>query len=107
MWTYNEGSFLPHGSLRDGDAALHPVWLTTETDNPNDSAVRFFVEGADAPAALADAATAPKERAMILFDGRDDDALNIARMQFRALRGQGHALSYWKQNDEGRWEKTA
>ena len=93
LWTYNDGSFLPHGSLRDGDAALHPVWLTTETDNPNQSAVRFFVEGADAPAALAHAGTAPSERAMILFDGRDDDALNIARMQFRALREQGHALS--------------
>ena len=69
--------------------------------------MRFFVEGSDAPAALAIADTAPKERAMILFDGRDEDALNIARMQFRALREQGHALSYWKQNDEGRWEKTA
>ena len=43
----------------------------------------------------------------ILFDGRDDDALNNARMQFRALRTGGHALSYWKQTEDGRWEKTA
>ena len=107
LWTYSDGAFVAHGSARDGDATLHPVWLTTENDNPNAASVRFFVEGADAPAALANPEAAPSERAMILFDGRDDDALNIARMQFRALRDQGHALSYWKQNDEGRWEKTA
>ncbi|MCC2099953.1 MAG: DNA polymerase III subunit chi, partial [Hyphomicrobiales bacterium] len=76
-------------------------------DNPNAASVRFFVEGADAVAALADEAARPKERAIIMFDGRDEDALNRARMQFRQLREQGFALSYWRQNDEGRWEKSA
>ena len=107
LWTFSEQSFVAHGSARDGDAAMHPVWLTTETDNPNAADVRFFVEGADAVAALAMPEGAPKERAIILFDGRDDDALNNARMQFRALRTGGHALSYWKQTEDGRWEKTA
>lgn len=107
LWTYDDQSFVAHGSSRDRDAALHPVWLTLETDNPNAASVRFFVEGADAVAALADAAARPKERAIVMFDGRDEDALNRARMQFRALREQGFALSYWRQNDEGRWEKSA
>ncbi len=107
LWTYDDSSFLPHGSARDGDASVQPVWLTTEEDNPNSASVRFFVEGADAPAALANAECAPKERAIVMFDGRDEDALNIARMQFRTLRERGFALSYWRQNDDGRWEKTA
>ncbi len=107
LWTYDDQSFLAHGSARDGDGPMQPVWLTLEQDNPNGAAVRFFVDGADAIAALADPAACPKERAIILFDGRDEDALNIARMQFRQLREQGFALSYWRQNDEGRWEKTA
>lgn len=107
LWTCSDGSFIAHGSSRDGDAAMHPVWLTTDNDNPNGASVRLFVEGADPTAALADPAAAPKERAMILFDGRDEDAVSIARMQFRALRDRGLALSYWRQNDEGRWEKTA
>jgi DNA polymerase-3 subunit chi len=107
LWTFSEQSFVAHGSSRDGDAAMHAVWLTLDADNPNGASVRFFVEGADPTAALADPLAAPKERAIILFDGRDDDALNIARMQFRALRTGGHALSYWKQTEEGRWEKTA
>ena len=107
LWTYDDQTFLPHGSSRDGDGEMQPVWLTTGDDNPNAASVRFFVEGADAVATFDNKEALPTERAMILFDGRDDDALNIARMQFRTLRGQGHALSYWKQTDEGRWEKTA
>ena len=107
LWTYDDQSFVAHGSARDGDAALHPVWLTLENDNPNTASARFFVDGADAVVALADEAARPKERAIIMFDGRDEDALNRARMQFRQLREQGFALSYWRQNDEGRWEKSA
>jgi len=107
LWTYDDQSFVAHGTARDGDGALQPVWLTLETDNPNSASVRFFVEGADAVAALADESARPKERAIIMFDGRDEDALNRARMQFRQLREQGFTLSYWRQNDEGRWEKSA
>lgn len=107
LWTYDDQSFVAHGTARDGDGPLQPVWLTLETDNPNAAAIRFFVVGADAVAALADEAARPKERAIIMFDGRDEDALNRARMQFRQLREQGFALSYWRQNDEGRWEKSA
>jgi len=107
LWTYDDQSFVAHGTARDGDGPLQPVWLTLETDNPNAAAIRFFVEGADAVAALADEAARPKERAIIMFDGRDEDALNRARMHFRQLREQGFALSYWHRNDEGRWEKSA
>ncbi|MFO1134737.1 MAG: DNA polymerase III subunit chi [Rhodoblastus sp.] len=107
LWTYDDQSFVAHGTARDGDGALQPVWLTLDIDNPNAASIRFFVEGADAVAALADEGARPKERAIVLFDGRDEDALNRARMQFRQLREQGFALSYWRQNDDGRWEKSA
>ena len=28
LWTYEEGSFLPHGSARDGKPEMQPIWLT-------------------------------------------------------------------------------
>jgi DNA polymerase III chi subunit, HolC len=28
LWTYDEESFLPHGSARDGNASAHPIYLT-------------------------------------------------------------------------------
>src|SRR5438270_2594676 len=45
LWTYTQESFLAHGTARDGDAELQPVYLTTGMENPNGAAVRFLVEG--------------------------------------------------------------
>ena len=46
LWTFREDSFLPHGTSSDGTAAMQPIFLTVEADNPNDAAVRFLVDGA-------------------------------------------------------------
>ncbi len=107
LWTYSEDSFLAHGAAHDGDGAMQPVFLTTQADNPNACAVRLFVDGADVVSALADPQAAPRERAMVVFDGADESALQTARAQFRALRDKGFVLSYWRQNEQRRWEKIA
>ena len=93
--------------MRDGDEAMHPIWLTTGPDNPNGAAMRVFVDGASPVEVLADAASAPSDRTVVMFDGRDEDALSLARSQFRSLRAAGHSMSYWRQTAEGRWEKQA
>jgi DNA polymerase-3 subunit chi len=82
-------------------AGRQPVLLTTSTDNPNGAEALFLIDGAE-PGDLQGYA-----RALILFDGKDDDQLGLARKQWSALKGQGAALSYWKQSPEGRWEKQA
>ena len=107
LWTYADDSFLPHGTEADGAGAAQPVFLTTGEDNPNSSAVRFFIEGADVAGALEKPDTAPTDRAIVMFEERDSDALAAARDAFRVLRGRGLTLSYWQQNEEGRWEKRA
>ncbi|MBQ8662151.1 MAG: DNA polymerase III subunit chi, partial [Alphaproteobacteria bacterium] len=48
LWTYNDQSFLPHGSKKDGYAELQPIWLTSGTDNPNMASFLFLVDGAAA-----------------------------------------------------------
>ncbi|MGH6618686.1 MAG: DNA polymerase III subunit chi, partial [Alphaproteobacteria bacterium] len=45
LWTYGKDSFLPHGTAREGDAALQPVWLTHRDENPNGANVLFLVDG--------------------------------------------------------------
>lgn len=107
LWTWTDDSFLAHGSVRDGDESMHPIWLTADCDNPNGAAIRFFVDGAEPDRVLGDSAAAPSERAVVMFDGRDEEALQAARAQFRALKAAGHALSYWRQAADGRWEKQA
>lgn len=99
LWTYGEASFLPHGSARDGNAARQPVFLTTSDDNPNSAAVRVLVDGAEGPD------LGGYERALVLFDGNDSDAVAAARARWTRERAAGHDLTYWQQDDAGRWEK--
>ena len=44
------------------------------------------------------------ERACIVFDGNDPEALERARAQWRALKEAGVAAEYWSEAD-GRWER--
>jgi DNA polymerase-3 subunit chi len=101
LWSYRDESFLAHGLASEPDAARQPVLLTTGADNPNRADALFLIDGAE-PGNL-DGYT----RCLILFDGRDDDQLKLARGQWSALKSGGAALSYWKQSPEGRWEKQA
>lgn len=102
LWTYDDASFLAHGTARDGDAATQPIYLTDGPGNPNGAAIRFFIEGVEAEPVLAGATY---ERAVLLFDGRNDDEVTGARRQWSALKAGGHAVSYWQQREDGRWEK--
>ena len=101
LWTYSEASFLPHGSARDGNAERQPIALTAGPDNPNGAQVRFLVDGADHPD------LSGYDRAVFLFDGRDDSAVALARQQWKAVKAAGLDATYWQQNAQGRWEKKA
>ena len=101
LWTYRDESFLPHGSARDGSAAMQPIYLTAADDNPNGSHVRFLVDGAE----LADPAS--YARIVHVFDGRDADALSRAREAWQTAKAQAHDVSYWQQDEDGRWQKKA
>ncbi|GJE28802.1 DNA polymerase III subunit chi [Methylobacterium organophilum] len=102
LWTYSDDSFLPHGTDREPDSGSQPVVLTLRDVNPNGASIRFLVEGADLPADAESYA-----RICILFDGNDQDALLRAREQWRAAKEQGHAVAYWQQDEDGRWNKKA
>ncbi|MEJ1158543.1 DNA polymerase III subunit chi [Prosthecomicrobium sp. N25] len=101
LWTYAEESFLPHGTRRDGDPSRQPVYLTAEGDNPNGAAVRFLVDRAEPPD------LAVYERAVYIFDGGDPEALQDARRRWRDAKAAGLDVTYWQQDDRGRWVKKA
>jgi DNA polymerase-3 subunit chi len=101
LWTYRDDGFLPHGTVKDGNAPLQPVWLTTGDDNPNGATVRFLADGADA------ADYGRYDRVVLLFDGNDPDAVDRARTQWSAAKTAGHEATYWQQSERGRWEKKA
>jgi len=106
LWSYRPESFLPHGTARDASPPTQPIYLTCADENPNGADVRFFVEGAQiAPLLGGDAA--PRERAVLLFNGEDPDELADARAQWKQLRDAGQTLVYQQQDENGRWVEKA
>jgi DNA polymerase-3 subunit chi len=101
LWTYRDDSFLPHGPETCEFAAQHPVLLTACAANPNNADVRFLVDGAE-PGDLSG-----YKRAVFMFDGFSAEAVDAARQNWKRFKGEGHDLSYWQQNRDGRWEKKA
>jgi DNA polymerase III subunit chi len=99
LWTWRDDSFLPHGVAGDGNEAMQPILLTAGADNPNAANVRFHADGCLPKEA------GTYERAIVLFDGHDNEQLQAARGAWKALKAQGAAMSYWQQTQNGRWEK--
>ncbi len=103
LWNWRDDSFLPHaraGDARFADAAVdQPVWLTLEEESPNGAHVLFLVDGAMRTKLDG------FERCVIIFDGRDETALAEARAHWKGLKEAGHALTYWQQSPDGKWQK--
>lgn len=101
LWTYNDRSFLPHGSAEDGDAAVQPIWLTDGEDTPNQAQVLFLVDGATR------ASLDGFELICLVFDGHDQPVVQQARGLWKNWKeANQHKLTYWQQGPQG-WEMKA
>lgn len=101
LWTYEPNSFLPHGSKKSGNAEQQPIWLTCDDENPNDADVLILAEGAVFE--QMDEFSLSCE----IFDGQDQDALQVARARWKTFKDQGYDLTYWQQTANGGWDKKA
>jgi DNA polymerase-3 subunit chi len=102
LWTYRDDNFLPHGTYREGDAAMHPVLLTVNDDNPNGATVRFLIDRVPLPP---DAGS--YQRIVLVFDGDDEDAVADARARWTEVKAQGLEATYWQADENGRWQRNA
>jgi DNA polymerase-3 subunit chi len=98
LWTYNDESFLPHGSARSGNVARQPVWLTALDENPNAATMLVLVDGARSDR------LGEYRRICDIFDGNDEAAVGAARGRWREAQAAGHTLVYWQQSERG-WEQ--
>lgn len=99
LWTFREESFLPHGTDVSERADRQPVLLTLSQEALNGATVRFVADGAELPGLEG------VERLVFMFDGHDQSQLEAARVHWKALKTDGHGLTYWQQTEEGRWQK--
>ncbi len=98
LWTFHPNKFIPHGSAKDGDAELQPVWLTHGGDNPNAADLLVMTGGAD------DAGYDAYNLCCLMFDGRDETYTQTARSKWKTYKEAGHDITYWQQTEMG-WEQ--
>lgn len=102
LWTYRDDSFLAHGIAGGGESdAAQPVLLTTSLDNPNDAQVLFVIDRAEVGDLTG------YTRCILVFDGRDEEAVAAARAEWKRGSEAGYAVSYWQQGEQGGFEKEA
>ncbi|HJM51691.1 MAG TPA: DNA polymerase III subunit chi [Alphaproteobacteria bacterium] len=101
LWTYEQRSFLPHGSTADGRPEAQPVYLSPSQENLNEANVLVLVDGCSGSDIEA------YDRVLDIFDGASQAAVEAARERWRQLSEAGHELTYWQQNPRGGWEKKA
>ena len=98
LWTFRDDSFLPHSVSGEATDPDQPVLITTGEANTNGAQVRFFVDRAVPQTGEG------YQRIVFLFSGHDPDAVGEAREAWKALR-DGNDLTYWQQDENGRWVK--
>ena len=103
LWSFEEQSFLPHGSKKDGNAQMQPIWLTSVSENPNNAEMLFLVDGAN----LEDDDIEEFSRIFVIFDGASEEALTQARSMWKKVKSTDHECSYWQQDAQGKWQKSA
>lgn len=101
IWTFDQASFVPHGTAKDGNAADQPVWITPEDENPNGADILVLTDGAETPG------IGEFRRCLDMFDGRDETAVADARRRWTEYKSADHDLTYWQQTERGGWEKKS
>lgn len=102
LWTYKQDSFLTHGR-DDAPMSEHQSILLSLSENmsianpPYD--IVFLIEGAE-PGDLTGV-----KRLITMVDSRDETGRSIARERWKTVKANGHDVSYWRQNQQGRWTK--
>jgi len=101
LWTYKDDSFLPHGRDDEPLSDQQPIVLSSDTASSKGHDCVFLIDGSDIEV---DPETS---RCLVMIDGRNEAMVQQARKKWKTLKDEGAKLSYWQQNDTGKWEKKA
>ena len=89
LWTFRDGSFVPHALLGDADMAESPIMIGSETDNvtPCDLLINLCDEIPEF------AASFPRVAEIVT---NDDRCRTLSRKRFVAYRDDGHTIETHK-----------
>lgn len=101
LWTFHPNAFLPHGSKKDGHAALQPIWLTEGDDNPNDAKILVMTASSES------SDFENFDLCCDIFNGFDEEQVKAARTRWKEYKEKGFDLTYWQQDEKGAWAQKA
>lgn len=99
LWLFRAGSFLPHAQAGGEDDLRQPILIDEAVQAESGFQNIALIDGLWRDEAL---------RFGRAFHFFDEDAIEDARSAWKSLADkEGVERRYWRQNDEGRWEKMA
>lgn len=101
LWTYRQDSFLPHGREDQPRADQQPVLLANRVTDSSEFDALFLIDSAEA------GEVEGLTRIMIMIDGRSETSVQAERKRWKDLKDKGASMSYWQQDERGRWAKKA
>jgi DNA polymerase-3 subunit chi len=101
LWTYDAGSFLPHGSIQEPNPEAQPVLVSTTMEPVNGANLLVVTNGA-----------IPDNndqfgRIIDIFDGSNPQIVEKARARWTSYKQTNCEMTYMRQTDSGGWEKKA
>ena len=99
LWTYEEQSFLPHGSSKDPHPEQQPIYITYAEENPADAKILVVTDGSQ----LDD--FGDMKKVLDIFNGHDENEVSKARVRWKAYKEAGHEIRYIQQQENGKWKE--
>ena len=100
LWTFHSEIFLPHGAEGDKNADKQPIWITTGDENPNNAEILILTHGCTHEDIGAYGMVCE------MLDARVESQITAARSRWKIYKDEGHELTYWQQDDKGKWSKS-
>lgn len=101
LWSFRDDSFLPHSRDDEPLADLNPVILSANADVAKGVDVVILLGGQDIENFNG------VTRCMFMINGKNAEDVQNARARWARLKKFGADLSYYQQDDRGRWQKKA
>lgn len=108
LWQFDDKSFIPHGTPKEGFAEDQPVWLTNIPSNDNNAKILMLIDSTQVNTDGSELNLSEFDLICYFFDGAQADKLQSSRGYWKALSDLGkYDLTYWQQDQKGAWSKKA
>ena len=99
LWTYGQMDFLPHGTYLEKHPEKQPIYLTVNDENPGNADILVQMGHKEHPNIKS------FRRIVDIFENVNPLSVQNARDRYKRYKEEGHTLTYWKQDPEGKWKQ--